>query len=459
MHLIKKIIFILAASLFLSMPGFSQDLLMRSAESRYVSGINGFLAMLRNNIKFPAESANNNSMGFSISGIEITPDGEIGKIEIINPVDPYIDALIIKTLAGTKGKWMNDRSTDENLLIIVQVCFLPFPKGYIPICESPVDLPAFLPPVTIINMAISETAPLSDEALSEILNRNRTSENSDSTFMAINELIRRNPFNPDLYQYRIFLNNKLGNKEMVLKDLNRINNFAGGKSLQKLITKFYDSNGVEISEEEAVSREVFSDLDNGFKTVTKLNYKGDTLEFATLKSDNPEIREGITRVYEKGSLKRELQFENNHINGYLTEYTQERRPESISLVLMDTVRAVLFSELDERAVFTDPGLFYPFDKIPSFKKGGIEYFRKWLQKKLRYPDMGREGAIAGKVYLAFIVEPDGSVSNATALQSGHPMFEAEALKVINSSPRWTPAYLDGKPVRSAVTITANFEPK
>ena len=457
MRLLKSLLFILLVSFSLNITGFSQDLLMRSPEGRYVSGIGGFMDMLRRNINFPVESANNNSMGFSVSSIEINPVGEIVNIKIINPVDPQIDALVKKTLAGTEGKWMNDRSSDENLFIVVQICFMPFPQDFIPVCESPVDLPAFLPPLTIINKVISDKNPLSEEALADILNRTRSYEDSDSALIAINELIKRNPFNPELYQLRIFLNKRRGNNELVINDLNKMANFAGGVSLQKLITRFYNRYGVEISEAEAVYREAFSDRDDGLKSVTRFNLKGDTVETAILSSVDPEIREGFTREFKNGILRRTIQYNNNHIDGYVTDFNEDGHPESITLVLMDTIRALLFSESNEAAIITDKDLFYPFDKAPSFKKGGLESFRKWYQKKLRYPKKSAEEGIQGKVYLTFIVEPDGSVSDSKVIYGSDPLLDEEALRVARSSPKWTPAYLSGKPVRAALTITANFQ--
>lgn len=459
MTILQKFLFLLLASMLINISVYSQNSLQRSADGRYVSGISGLMDLLRNNVKFPDESASNNSMGYSVSSIEITPGGEIENIKIINPVDPFIDAEMVKILAGTKGKWMNDRSTDENLFVIVQICFIPFPVETISLCESPVDFPAFLSPITIINKVIAERYPLSEEELADIYNRTKAAGDLDSAVVAINEMIRRNPFTPELYQIRISLNNKLGKRELVVSDLNRISDFAGGISLQKLITKFYDRNGLEVSEEEAVFREAATDLDNGLKSVARFNYRGDTLEIVTCVSVDPEIREGITREFKNGILKRKVEYSNNQVSGYITEYNPEGDPKSISLVLNDTIRALLFSETDEGATYSNSQFFSSVEKTPSFKKGDLSSFRDWVQKRLRYPAEAEKRGLQGKVYLSFIVDTDGSLSNVTVLYGSHPLLDDEALRVVNSSPKWTPGYSSGNPVLAALTIMVGFQLK
>jgi TonB family protein len=60
------------------------------------------------------------------------------------------------------------------------------------------------------------------------------------------------------------------------------------------------------------------------------------------------------------------------------------------------------------------------------------------------------------VFLTFIVEKDGSVTNVTILKSVHPLIDNEAIKAITASPRWSPGLQRGQPVRVRYQISLNF---
>jgi protein TonB len=94
--------------------------------------------------------------------------------------------------------------------------------------------------------------------------------------------------------------------------------------------------------------------------------------------------------------------------------------------------------------------------MPSFRGGGVERFRDWVQKRTNYPEAAIQQKIKGKVVITFIVETDGSVSNVTVKQSVNPLIDDEAVKVIESSPKWTPGLQRGKPVRVRCIMPLNF---
>lgn len=100
--------------------------------------------------------------------------------------------------------------------------------------------------------------------------------------------------------------------------------------------------------------------------------------------------------------------------------------------------------------------FIIVETMPSFRGGGIDRFRDWVQKRTTYPEAAIEKKIRGKVVLTFIVETDGSVSNVNVVQGVDPLLDVEAVKAIQSSPRWTPGHQRGKPVRVRYIIPLNF---
>jgi protein TonB len=93
---------------------------------------------------------------------------------------------------------------------------------------------------------------------------------------------------------------------------------------------------------------------------------------------------------------------------------------------------------------------------PTFKGGDIEKFREWVQKRTIYPQMAQDNGIRGKVYLTFVVERDGSVSNVKVVKGVDKLLDDEAIKAIEASPKWNPGLQRGRPVRVRFSIFLNF---
>jgi protein TonB len=100
--------------------------------------------------------------------------------------------------------------------------------------------------------------------------------------------------------------------------------------------------------------------------------------------------------------------------------------------------------------------FMYVEVTPTFKGGGIEKFRDWVQKRTVYPQIAQDNGIQGKVLLTFIVERDGSVSNVRVIKSVDKLLDDEAVKAIESSPKWSPGLQRGRPVRVRFNIPLIF---
>jgi periplasmic protein TonB len=103
------------------------------------------------------------------------------------------------------------------------------------------------------------------------------------------------------------------------------------------------------------------------------------------------------------------------------------------------------------------GLFSVVDEMPKFRGGDINKFREWVQKKTKYPEVATVNGIQGRVYVTFIIEKDGSVTNVKVVKGVDPLINDEALKAVSSSPKWTPGRNRGVSVRVSYLITVNFE--
>jgi periplasmic protein TonB len=90
------------------------------------------------------------------------------------------------------------------------------------------------------------------------------------------------------------------------------------------------------------------------------------------------------------------------------------------------------------------------DQLAEFQ-GGMGAFGKFLMKNLKYPEAAQKANVSGKVYMEFIVETNGTISNFNIKSVGFGVDE-EAIRVLKLSPKWIPARHKGKNVKSRFTI-------
>jgi protein TonB len=101
------------------------------------------------------------------------------------------------------------------------------------------------------------------------------------------------------------------------------------------------------------------------------------------------------------------------------------------------------------------------EEMPSFP-GGPEAMFKYIGKELKYPEEAVEQGIEGAVYIAFVVERDGSVSDVKVLRGIGGGCSEEAVRVVQRMPKWTPGKQNGKLVRVRYTLPIRYklqEPK
>ncbi|MDR0969512.1 MAG: TonB family protein [Lentimicrobiaceae bacterium] len=101
-------------------------------------------------------------------------------------------------------------------------------------------------------------------------------------------------------------------------------------------------------------------------------------------------------------------------------------------------------------------IFTIVESMPIFPGGGEAKMMEFIAKSLKYPPLARESGIQGRVFVFFVVETDGSVSGAKVVRGIGGGCDEEALRVINSMPKWTPGKQRNKPVRVSFTIPVRF---
>lgn len=96
------------------------------------------------------------------------------------------------------------------------------------------------------------------------------------------------------------------------------------------------------------------------------------------------------------------------------------------------------------------------ETAPEFQGGQIA-LAKYLGSKLRYPRKARRQKIQGKVFVSFIVEKNGSLTDFKIVRGIGGGCDEEAIKVLKSSPPWKPGYANGRTVRTAYTLPITFQ--
>ena len=99
-------------------------------------------------------------------------------------------------------------------------------------------------------------------------------------------------------------------------------------------------------------------------------------------------------------------------------------------------------------------IFQVVEDMPQFPGGSVQ---KWISKNVKYPMIAQENNIQGKVFVQFVIEKEGSVSDVKVARSVDPSLDKEAIRVVKAMPKWKPGKQRGKPVRVSYTVPINFQ--
>lgn len=126
--------------------------------------------------------------------------------------------------------------------------------------------------------------------------------------------------------------------------------------------------------------------------------------------------------------------------------------------------------LDKKPVFPDIGLtkeqkdfmdklykIADMDAPPKFGKRDVNAFSKWVTSQLVYPEGARRSRIEGTVLVRFTVSKTGQIEDVEVLESVSWDIDMEAVRVVNSSPKWTPGMKMGRPEKYIYTLPVAFK--
>lgn len=192
------------------------------------------------------------------------------------------------------------------------------------------------------------------------------------------------------------------------------------------------------------------------KLTTALPYPSDNIAFyskeipsiffTTGKYQEHDTDRDVPSIIDYEGMERELEY----IYNYTLELANGPTP---SFRAVPAVEKKLASDENN-------GLYGYYDcDMPPLFLGSADmrtFMSKWVYHYLKYPEQAVKEGIQGKVMVDFIVEKNGKISNVKVVKSVDPLLDAEALKIINASPKWKPGRVNGKKVRTQITIPIEF---
>lgn len=110
---------------------------------------------------------------------------------------------------------------------------------------------------------------------------------------------------------------------------------------------------------------------------------------------------------------------------------------------------------EEEEEIGEEEIFQVVENQPEFP-GGMSELYVFLRENVKYPPIAKESGIQGRVFVNFVVEKNGSISNVKVLRGIGGGCDEEAIRVVNSMPKWNPGKQRGKPVRVSFNLPIKF---
>ena len=127
-----------------------------------------------------------------------------------------------------------------------------------------------------------------------------------------------------------------------------------------------------------------------------------------------------------------------------TEVTEQTKVEEVKIVPQEEEKE-------------DPDQIFLVVEETAAPTGGMPAFYEYVAKKLKYPAQARRMGIEGKVFVEFVIERDGSITDVKAIKGIGAGCDEEAVRVLQSAPKWKPGKQRGKPVRQRMVLPIAFK--
>ena len=120
------------------------------------------------------------------------------------------------------------------------------------------------------------------------------------------------------------------------------------------------------------------------------------------------------------------------------------------------ISIVIFPASAQKNSSNKEKVYLEVDEMPEYP-GGKEGFLKFIASNVKYPEEAKKKKISGKVFVSFVVDKKGVVTDARVVRTINDALDKEALRVINLMAKWKPGKMDGKPVDVQFTVPILFK--
>jgi TonB family protein len=180
---------------------------------------------------------------------------------------------------------------------------------------------------------------------------------------------------------------------------------------------------------------------------TEQNYKS-AIEWYEKAGRTPEAQTRLGVMYEEG-----IGVEQNYVTA--ARHFDMAKDYGDTTDAPQHLEALLAKGLVKQEDLIDNRIYEITETVAQFP-GGDQASFKWLAQNIKYPAKAQEQGIQGRVFVMFVVNKDGSISDIEIKRSPDPILSQEAIRVVSRMPLWEPAMQGGKPVRCRFVLPIMF---
>ena len=189
------------------------------------------------------------------------------------------------------------------------------------------------------------------------------------------------------------------------------------------------------------------------QTVVKKGNQNKTVKVGAktveVKAAKPTKAKTVSNVVVKA---KETQAKDKTISNVVVKAKKANTQGDIAIGVIENEVAIGVIDKEE----PDPRVFDVVEQMPKFP-GGDNGLMTFLKNTIKYPEAAEKAGKQGRVVVTFVVNTDGSISDAKVARSVSEELNAEALRVVNAMPKWTPGKQNGKDVRVRFTLPVTFK--
>jgi len=247
----------------------------------------------------------------------------------------------------------------------------------------------------------------------------------------------------------------IGKTTKVNKRYNSVPGIYPQGSMERL--NAYDLNQFGLFELKIIKNEILARHGNKFKTTAMIQYFSQQPWYFAKYDDVTSFLSETEKTNIELLANLEKKISSASSSGHSTDQWQELpppppQPEDISL---ESPGEVQIDETESRTKTNVSEVYTVVEEQPSYP-GGEEARIRFLQENIKYPEEAKELGIRGKVFVTFVVEIDGSISDIRVLRGIGGGCDEEAIRVVDAMPRWIPGKQSGSPVRVQYNLPIKF---